>query len=181
LAYTQIALYFGNYAATLVCIECITWPIEHFDKKWNRQKYKCLCKSSPIIFDSILFINKIYLQKQNLVDQAIRLNELAQLIQDCSIEIAQTVYIHIGCNATWIFFGPSIFTNESQVYLSINLLTFVYGGLLSALPRDHLTTQVPKTTKILKTIFRKRKIQRNQFSPLDKKLNGSHVRRNGYY
>ena len=110
------------------------------------------------------------------------MNELAQLIQDYSIEIAQTVYIHIGCNATWISFGPSIFTNESQVYLGISLLTFVYGGLLSARPMDgHLTTQVPKTTKILKTIFRKRKIQRNQFSPLDKKLNGSHVLRNGYY
>ena len=123
-------------------------PIWHYDRKWNEigKRKDVYVKAVLMLSFSIAFYSSVEL---NLSPESDWIKQFAWMNLLNWSKVAQTVYIHIGCNATWISFGPSIFTNESQVYLGISLLTFVYGGLLSVRPMDYLTTQVPKTTKIL--------------------------------
>ena len=123
-------------------------PIWHRDRKWNEigKRKDVYVKAVLMLSFSIAFYSSVEL---NLSPESDWIKQFAWMNLLNWSKVAQTVYIHIGCNATWISFGPSIFTNESQVYLGISLLTFVYGGLLSVRPMDYLTTQVPKTTKIL--------------------------------
>ena len=61
--------------------------------------------------------------------------------------VVQTVYIHIGCNTTWIAQVPRVFTNCLNESLDIRVRRSIRGSAdeISGL----VLTQVPKTAKVL--------------------------------